>query len=152
MAEALPEIPAAASVRRRLPSQRVSRRVLLRLRTVRQRYALAVMFLFTASAHFTSMKEDLIRMMPKAVPYPRQVVFLTGILEVLGAIGLLIPQLQRAAGICLILFLIAVFPANVHATRTEVTLRGKPVTPLGLRLPMQLIYIALVWWSTRIIL
>lgn len=113
------------------------------------RFALAVMFLFTASAHFNSMKEDLIRMMPKAVPYPKQVVFLTGILEVLGAIGLVIPQLQRAAGIGLILFLIAVFPANVHAARTEVTLRGKPATPLWLRLPMQLVYIGLVWWSTQ---
>lgn len=114
------------------------------------RYALAVMFVFTASAHFTSMKEDLIRMMPKAVPYPRQIVFLTGILEIFGAIGLLIPQLQRAAGIGLVLFLIAVFPANIHAARTEVTLRGKPATPLWLRLPMQLVYIGLVWWSTQI--
>jgi uncharacterized membrane protein len=113
------------------------------------RWALAVMFLFTASAHFTSMKADLVRMVPKAMPYPEQVVFLTGICEVLGAIGLLVPSLQRAAGIALVRFLIAVFPANVHAARTEVTIRGKPATPLSLRLPMQLLFICLTWWSTQ---
>jgi uncharacterized membrane protein len=113
------------------------------------RWALAVMFLFTASAHFTAMKEDLVRMVPKAVPYPRQVVSLTGICEVLGAIGLLVPSLQRAAGIALVIFLIAVFPANAHAAQTGVTIRGKPATPLWLRVPMQLLFIGLTWWSTQ---
>jgi uncharacterized membrane protein len=114
------------------------------------RAALALMFLVTASAHFTPMKEDLIRMVPKAVPYPRLVVYFTGICEVLGAIGLLVPSLQRAAGIALVLFLIAVFPANVNAARTGVTLRGKPATPLWLRLPMQLLFIGLTWWATQV--
>jgi uncharacterized membrane protein len=113
------------------------------------RGALALMFLFTASAHFTAMKQDLVRMVPNAVPYPMQVVYFTGVCEVLGAIGLLIPPLQRAAGIALILFLIAVFPANVHAARATVTLRGKPATPLWLRFPMQLLFIGLTWWSTQ---
>ena len=113
------------------------------------RWALAVMFLFTASAHFTAMKEDLVRMVPVGVPYPRQVVYATGILEVLGAIGLLVPGLQRAAGMALVLFLIAVFPANVHAARMGVTLRGKPATPLWLRLALQLLFIGLTFWSTQ---
>jgi uncharacterized membrane protein len=76
-------------------------------------------------------------------------VFLTGIFEVLGAIGLLVPGLNRAAGVALILFLIAVFPANVHAARAGVTLRGKPATPLALRLPLQLLLIGLTGWSTQ---
>src|SRR4051812_36360770 len=75
------------------------------------RYALAVMFLFTASAHFTALREDLVRMVLPWIPYARQVVFLTGICEVLGGIALLIPTLQRAAGIALVLFLVLVFPA-----------------------------------------
>ena len=57
--------------------------------------------------------------------------------------------LQRAAGIALVLFLIAVFPANVRAARTGVTLRGKPATPLWLRLPLQLLFIGLTIWSTQ---
>jgi len=47
-------------------------------------WALSVMVLFTASAHFTSIKEDLIKMVPKPFPYPRQIVFVTGILETMN--------------------------------------------------------------------
>jgi uncharacterized membrane protein len=109
------------------------------------RYGLAVMFLFTASAHFTRMKEELVQMVPESLAYPRQLVFLTGICEVLGAIGLLLPSVQRLAGMGLILLLIAMFPANVNAARKQLTLGGRPVTPLWLRLPMQLLFIGLLW-------
>jgi uncharacterized membrane protein len=113
------------------------------------RYGLAVMFLFTASAHFTRMKEELIQMVPEPLPYPRQLVSLTGICEVLGAIGLLMPSVQRLAGMGLILLLIAMFPANVNAARKQLTLRGLLATPLWLRLPMQLLFIGLLWWSSQ---
>jgi uncharacterized membrane protein len=113
------------------------------------RDGLAVMLLFTASAHFTPMKEDLIRMTPRWVPRPRAMVFFTGLCEMAGAIGLIIPTTQRAAGIALILFFIAVLPANIRAARAGITLRGRPPTPLWLRLPMQILFIVLTWWSTR---
>src|SRR5215469_7820994 len=99
-------------------------------------WALSVMVLFTASAHFTVLKEDLIKMVPKPFPYPRQIVFVTGILEVLGAIGLLIPQVRTAAGICLAILFVAMFPANIKAALKQVSLRGRQATPLWLRLPM----------------
>jgi uncharacterized membrane protein len=113
------------------------------------RDGLVVMLLFTASAHFTPMKEDLIRMTPRWVPRPRAMVFITGLCEIAGAIGLVIPATRRAAGIALILFFIAVLPANVHAARAGVTLRGRPATPLWLRVPMQVLFIFLAWWSTQ---
>jgi uncharacterized membrane protein len=113
------------------------------------RDGLAVMLLFTSSAHFTPMKEDLIRMTPGWVPRPRAMVFFTGLCELAGAIGLVIPATRQAAGIALILFFIAVLPANIHAARAAVTLRGRPATPLWLRVPMQILFIVLTWWSTR---
>jgi uncharacterized membrane protein len=113
------------------------------------RDGLAVMLLFTGSAHFTPMKEDLIRMTPQWVPRPRAMVFFTGLCELAGAIGLVIPETRRAAGIALILFFIAVLPANIHAARAGVTLRGRPATPLWLRVPMQILFIVLAWWSTQ---
>ncbi|HYY72522.1 MAG TPA: DoxX family protein [Candidatus Bathyarchaeia archaeon] len=113
------------------------------------RDGLAVMLLFTSSAHFTSMKEDLIRMTPSWVPNPRAMVFFTGLCEIAGAIGLVIPALQHAAAIALILFFITVLPANIHAARAEVTLRGRPATPLWLRVPMQILFIGLAWWSAQ---
>ena len=113
------------------------------------RYALAVLFLFTASAHFTSMRHDLARMVPAGVPYPEAVILFTGVCEILGAIGLLVPRLRRVAGLCLILFLLAVFPANVKAAREQVSLGGRPATALALRLPMQVLLIGLTWWVTQ---
>jgi len=109
----------------------------------------AVMLLFTGSSHFTPMKEDFIRMMPRWVPQPGAMVFFTGLCEIAGAIGLVIPATRRAAGIALILFFIAVLPANIHAARAELTLRGRAATPLWLRLPMQILFIVLAWWSTQ---
>ncbi|HWB83474.1 MAG TPA: DoxX family protein [Bryobacteraceae bacterium] len=113
------------------------------------RYALVVMFLFTASAHFNKMKYDLARMIPAVFPNPLLLVYITGILELLGVLGLALPQFQRLAGICLILLLVGMFVANVNAARMGVTLRGKPATPLWLRIPMQIFFIALLWWSTN---
>jgi uncharacterized membrane protein len=113
------------------------------------RHALAVLFLFTASAHFTSMRHDMARMVPAAVPWPEAMVAFTGLCEIAGAIGLLVPRLQRAAGVALIVFLLAVFPANVRAAREGVTLGGRPATPLLWRVPMQLLLIGLVYWVTQ---
>jgi len=112
------------------------------------RDGLAVMLLFTGSAHFTPMKEDLVRMTPPWVPWPRGMVLFTGLCEIAGAIGLVVPETRRAAGIALILFFFAVLPANIHAARAGVTLRGRPATSLWLRVPMQILFIALAWWST----
>jgi len=113
------------------------------------RYALATMLIFTASAHFTKMRDDLVRMVPGWIPWPRAMVYFTGVCELLGAVGLAIPFLRHAAGILLIAFFVLVFPANVHAARTGATLDGRPATSLWLRAPMQLLFIVLTWWSTQ---
>lgn len=111
------------------------------------RVGLAVMFCFTAAAHFNSMRADMIRMMPPSVPYPELMVTFTGVCEILGAIGLLVPRTRRIAAIALILFLIAVLPANIHAARTGVTIGGSAATPLIPRIALQVLFIALIWWS-----
>lgn len=111
------------------------------------RVGLAVMLFFTASAHFTPMRRDLARMIPPWMPRPEAVVHFSGMFEILGAIGLLLPRTRSIAAVALILFLLAVFPANVHAARAGVTLGRKPATPLWLRAPMQLLFIGLVCWS-----
>jgi uncharacterized membrane protein len=88
-------------------------------------------------------------MIPAYFPRPVLLVYITGILELLGAVGLLLPEFRRLAGLCLIALLIAMFIANVNAAQKGVTLRGKPATPLWLRIPMQIFFVALLWWSTR---
>jgi uncharacterized membrane protein len=113
------------------------------------RYALVVMFVFTATAHFNRMKHDLVKMIPAYFPRPLRIVYVTGVLELWGAAGLMIPRFQRLAGICLIVLLVGMFVANVNAAQKGITLRGKPATPLWLRSPMQVLFIALLCWSTR---
>ena len=111
-------------------------------------YAMAGLFFFTAVSHFVSpVKDDLIKMVPGFVPFPAQIVFLAGILEFLGAIGLLLPATRRVAGVCLILLLIGMFPANVYAALKGIPLLGEPATPLLFRIPEQLVYIGMLLWA-----
>lgn len=111
------------------------------------RVGLALMLCFTAAAHFNAMRADLVRMVPPWAPNPEFMVTFTGVCEILGAIGLLVPQTRRIAAIALILFLLAVLPANIHAAGAGLTIGGDAVTPLIPRIALQVIFIALVWWS-----
>ena len=111
------------------------------------RAGLAVMLLFTGSAHFNSMRHDLARMVPPAIPNAMGMVYFTGVCEILGAIGLLVPATRLTATIALIVMFAALLPANIRAGREGMTLRGKPVTPLVWRVPMQIVFVALTWWA-----
>jgi uncharacterized membrane protein len=108
------------------------------------RWALAVMFAVTASAHFGSQRADLIGMVPPLFPRPDLIVTLTGIAELAGAIGLLLPRLAPWAAGGLALLLLAMFPANVYAALEGLSIDGRPVTPLGPRTIMQLVFLAAV--------
>jgi uncharacterized membrane protein len=111
------------------------------------RFALAAMFGFTALSHFLPRTRlDLIRMVPPALPAPGLLVSLTGLLELAGAIGLLLPPLTRLAALALAALLIALFPANIRADRAGLRIAGRPATPLRYRLPLQLFWIACLLW------
>lgn len=112
------------------------------------RGALVITFLFTGTSHFTSMKYDFAAMIPAPLPNDLWVIYLTGVLEVAGAIGLLIPRTRKLAGVCLAVYLVAVFPANVYAALNEVPIRGEAPTPLWVRGPMQLLYVGMLWWTS----
>lgn len=112
------------------------------------RCALALMLVFTASAHFTTMRYDLVKMVPGWMPQPMAVIFLTGLLEVAGAAGILLRPTRRLAGVLLCLLFIAMFPANIKAAREGLSLGGSAATPLLLRVPMQVLFIGLALWST----
>ena len=91
------------------------------------RLALSGMFLLTASAHWGKRRPDLIQMVPPAFPRPDLLVTVTGVLELLGAIGLMLPATAPYAALGLALLLLAVFPANIHAARNHQTIAGRPV-------------------------
>jgi uncharacterized membrane protein len=105
------------------------------------------MFLFTGATHFTPMKHDYAAMIPEPLPRGLRLIYLTGLLQIAGATGLLIPRLRRLAGIGLAAQLVAMFPANAYAAREGIPFRGRPPTPLRIRAPLQLAFIATVWWT-----
>jgi uncharacterized membrane protein len=106
------------------------------------RLALAGMFLLTASAHWGKRRPDLIRMVPPAFPRPDLLVTATGFLELIGAIGLVLPMVARYAALGLFLMLLAIFPANIHAARERITIAGQQVESLVPRTLLQIVFLA----------
>ena len=111
------------------------------------RYLAALAFIGAGVMHFVD-TEWFVHIVPPYLPAPRALVYISGVAEILGGVGLLVPRMRRLAGIGLIALLVAVFPANIHMAVNEVMpLSGPiPVWSLWLRLPLQLIFMAWVWW------
>jgi len=104
------------------------------------RAALACMFLLTASAHWGKRRPDLIRMVPPGLP-AGLIVTLTGVLEIAGAIGLLMPATIRLAAIGLTLLLVVMFPANIRAARHNIEIAGRKPAKLAVRMLLQIVFI-----------
>ncbi|MFE2285247.1 DoxX family protein [Streptomyces sp. NPDC059443] len=103
--------------------------------------ALALMFTLTGVGHFTGRRAEMIAMVPPALPRADLLVTVTGLLELAGAVGLLLPATRPWAAIAFTLMLLAMFPANVHAARSGLTLNGKPVMPLVPRTLLQVAFL-----------
>jgi uncharacterized membrane protein len=103
-------------------------------------------FLFGGVAHF-ALTEVEMRIVPPVIPWPRAVVLISGVFELLGAAGIMIPTTRRAAGIGLFLLTIAVTPANVYMLQHS-ELFNVPRWGLIVRLPFQVALLALILWST----
>jgi uncharacterized membrane protein len=79
---------------------------------------LAAMFLMTGVAHFVSpLRRDMIAIVPPRLPAPGLLVTTTGVLELVGAAGLLYPPTRVAAAVCLFVLMLVMFPANIYASR-----------------------------------
>jgi len=111
------------------------------------RRGLAVMFSFTGFTHFTDLRHDYAAMAPPPLTGQLWVIYLTGLLEIAGAVGLLLHGTRRLAGIGLFLLLLVLFPANVYAAMQGVQFRGAPPTNLWLRGVIQAVFLLAVWWS-----
>lgn len=84
---------------------------------------------------------------PPWMPWPVAAVLISGVFELLGAVGILYPPTRKAAGIGLFLLTIAVTPAHVYMLQRP-ELFPVPLWALWLRLPVQLGLLWLIWWST----
>jgi uncharacterized membrane protein len=121
-----------------------------RMRGPRNVFFLSALFVFAGLMHFV-IPDRYMGIMPPWIPYPLQMVYLTGVAEMLGGIGLLIPLVRKAAGIGLIALLIAVFPANVQMLANAVHSGSSflYVALLFFRLPLQPLLIVWVYRTTH---
>lgn len=115
------------------------------------RFGLAAMFTVTGVTHFAFLRDDLIAMVPPELPAPGVLVTLTGLLELLGAAGLLWGRTANWAAAGLGLLLVVMFPANVHAALADAELNGEPATPLLPRTALQVLFLAaaVTVWATH---
>jgi len=115
------------------------------------RIATGIAFIFTGVSHFI-IPEKFMEMMPSVLPAPLFLIYLSGVFEILGGIGLIISSTKQLAAIGLIVLLLAVFPANIYVAVNNVQLGGFMNYEVyqWLRLPMQFVLIGWVWWGGEI--
>ena len=114
------------------------------------RMLLGLLFVGAGALHFLA-PGAYERIMPPYLPLHRELVYLSGTLEVLGGLGLFPERTRAVAGIGLVLLLIAVWPANLQML-LDARAAGKPswwVALLWARMPLQLLLIAWVWRVSR---
>lgn len=111
------------------------------------RISIAVMLVFTGIAHFIK-TDQMVEMMPEIVPFKLEIVYISGILEILASIGLITNKFGRLTSIMLILFFLAILPANIVGSMKAVELGGMKngVNYLFFRIPLQLLFIGWVYY------
>ena len=111
------------------------------------RVVLALFFIAAGINHFVH-PGVYVRIVPPWLASPALLVQITGICEMVGGIGVLIRNTRRLAGAGLIALLVAVFPANVQmAQHPELYADIGTAPEFYVRLPLQLVLIAWVWWA-----
>jgi uncharacterized membrane protein len=120
-------------------------------REVSKRQAAGLAFVFVwffigGIMHFVATDTEA-TIVPPYIPWPVAAVLVSGVFELLGAFGLLLPSTRKAAGIGLFLLTLAVTPAHIYMLQ-QPQLFNVPLWALWLRLPIQVALLALIWWST----
>ena len=111
---------------------------------------LAAVMIAIGVLHFARPK-PFVRIVPKFLPAPLALVYISGFFEILGGVGLLIPDTRAWAAWGLVALYVAVFPANIYMLTNNISLNPKKPIPrwaLWLRLPFQFLFIAWAYWFT----
>lgn len=105
-----------------------------------------IWFFIGGIAHFVATDTEA-RIVPPYIPWPVAAVLVSGVFELLGAIGVVMPATRKAAGIGLILLTLAVTPCHIYMLQ-QPELFPVPLWALWLRLPIQALLLWLIYWST----
>jgi len=113
------------------------------------RVVIGLFFLLAGAMHFVN-PQPFLEIVPRYLPAPLFLVYLSGFFEMAGGAGLFIPRLRRFAAWGLIALLVAVLPANIFMLTDHPYLNGQRVSEwvLWLRLPLQGVLMGLIWWTS----
>ena len=110
---------------------------------------LATFFILAGLNHFVN-KKFYVSMMPPYLPAHATLVYVSGIFEILGGIGVLFATPRKWAGYGLIFLMLAVFPANIYMVMNPTLfVQSAPLWALYLRLPIQFVIISWIYWTTK---
>jgi len=111
------------------------------------KYLLAIFMITAGIMHFVN-TEFYLKIVPPYLPLHKELVFISGVFEVLLGILLVVPQTSRMAAWGIVALLFAVFPANLYLYQHQEILSASPIIHL-LRLPLQGLFILWAYWHTR---
>ncbi len=117
--------------------------------SLRGRLGLSAVFCFAGIGHFVK-TGSMAMMLPEWVPARVPIVYLSGVLEILLSVALLVPGMKRKAGILIIVMLILFLPVNIYAAANRIPMGGHAWGPayLAIRVPLQLLLIGWTYYFT----
>ena len=110
-------------------------------------FVVAAFFSFAGVSHFTN-TEFFLAIVPPYLPAHLELVYISGVFEVLGGVGVLLAVSRTWARYGLIALLVAGYPANIHMALHPDLFPDMTVTALYVRLPLLFVMAGLVWWAT----
>ena len=108
----------------------------------------ALFFLAGGTAHFAVI-DFFVQAMPDYLPWHRELVIISGVFELLGAIGILLPQTRLFAAYGLLALVVAVYPANIYMAMHPERYPDIPELFLYIRLPFQFLFLWFIWWAVK---
>jgi uncharacterized membrane protein len=107
--------------------------------------SMSIMLFFTAMAHF-AFNKGMGMMLPPSIPFKKVIVYITGLIEILAGVGLLIKPCRHTTSVLLVIFFIMILPANVYASINKVNYEkgnysGNDLKYLWFRIPLQIFFV-----------
>ena len=113
-------------------------------------FVMGVMYVFIGIKHFTD-PQYFLDIVPPQLPFKLFLVYLTGLIEVVGGVAILAPKTRKAGAYLLIFLLVSVFPANIYlyVSETPQSLLGISEADALIRMPFQIPLILLAYWHSK---
>ena len=109
---------------------------------------MSLFYIYAGVIHFSN-SDFYLKIMPPYLPYHLELVYISGIFEILLGIMLIFNKTRYLACWGLMLLLIAVFPANIYLAQTNGELLDiSPIVAWG-RLPFQVVFIGIAYWHSK---